>query len=305
MIILDFEEQVAILENQIEELKKLSSASEEVITLQKKAQDLLKNIYSQLTPWQKVQVARHQSRPKFFDYRDQLFTDFIELSGDKNFFDDKAIVGGLAKLKGQSCMVIGIEKGNSTESRVYHNFGMPKPEGYRKAVRLMTLADRFHLPIITFIDTQGADPGIDAEARGQGEAIASATQKCLQVQVPIIAVIIGEGFSGGAIGIGTADHILMLEHSVFTVIGPEGCASILWKDASKKQEAAETLKLTAQDLIEYKIIDSIIKEPIGGAHRAPFEAIMATGDEIEKHLNMLIKNDPEKLQQDRFEKYLR
>lgn len=307
---LEFEENIAVLENKIDELKKLSgndhlNITEEIIKLQKKADALLKKTYSQLTPWQKVQVARHPQRPKYFDYLQALFTNFVELSGDKKFAEDKAIIGGLAEFDGIPCVVLGIQKGYNTESRLVHNFGMPKPEGYRKAIRLMDLADRFNLPVITFIDTSGAYPGIDAEARGQAEAIAASIQKCLQITVPILSVVIGEGFSGGAIGIGTADRIFLLEHSVFTVISPEGCASILWKDIAKSTQAAQALKLTAQDLEEHKMIDVIIPEPLGGAHRDPEKIIKTVHHTLAKHLRTLLKVDRNKILKERHDKYLK
>ncbi|MDR1233884.1 MAG: acetyl-CoA carboxylase carboxyltransferase subunit alpha [Holosporales bacterium] len=275
---LEFENQVLIIEKKIADLREASSIGDinvasEISRMQMKVDKLLKDIYKKLTPWQKVQVARHPDRPKFLDYIGGMFTDFIELSGDRQFADDRAIIGGFAKLDDIRCVVIGEEKGRDTESRLEHNFGMPKPEGYRKAYRLLNLADRFGLPIISFVDTSGAFPGIESEERGQAEAIAKCMEKSFQINVPFISIIIGEGGSGGAIAIATSDYVLMLEHSVYSVISPEGCASILWKDESKVDLVAEFQKLTAADLLSLGIIDGIIKEPIGGAHRNKTETI--------------------------------
>lgn len=276
--ILDFEAQVTALEQKIKELREISRVGDidvasDISKLQQKVDKLLRKIYRELTPWQRVAVARHPNRPKFKDYLEELFEDPIELSGDRLFGDDKAIIGCLAKYNNMPCMVIGQEKGSDTETRLFHNFGMAKPEGYRKALRLFDLADRFYLPIITFIDTSGAYPGMESEERGQAEAIAKCMEKSFQISVPFISVIIGEGGSGGAIALASSDYVLMLENSVYSVISPEGCASILWKDKSKAEVAAESQKLTATDLLELKIIDNIIEEPVGGAHRNKHETV--------------------------------
>ncbi len=283
--ILDFENQVSVLEQKIKELREASKIGDidvaaEITRLQQKTDKLLSQIYKKLTPWQKVAVARHPDRPKFVDYLSGLFADFIELSGDRLFGDDLAIIGGVAKYHGMPCVVIGQEKGQDTESRLKHNFGMAKPEGYRKAYRLLDLANKFGLPIITFIDTSGAYPGMESEERGQAESIARCMEKSFQIDVPFISVVIGEGGSGGAIALATSDYVLMLEHSVYSVISPEGCASILWKDDSKADIAAESQKMTANDLIKLQIIDHIIEEPIGGAHRNKKKTI----DNVDKNL---------------------
>lgn len=306
---LDFEKPIAELAGKIEELKHLSNnkdmnIAEEISKLQTKADKMMNQVYTQLTPWQKVQIARHQDRPKFLEYVRHIFTDFIPLAGDRLFADDQSIVGGLAKLNNQSVMVIGQEKGNDTESRMKHNFGMPKPEGYRKAQRLMDIANRFKLPVVTFIDTPGAYPGIDAEERGQAEAIAKSIEKCLSIEVPLISIVIGEGSSGGAIAIATANSVLMLEHAVYAVISPEGCASILWRSATKAEEAAEAQKLTAQDLLKLGIIDEIIPEPIGGAHRFSSQVIKSVKQRIEKTLENLMRHNGSTLKQMRREKFL-
>ena len=285
---LDFEASVYELEQKIAELKVLTSeldVSAEIKKMQNKVDKMLIQIYSKLTPWQTVAVARHPGRPKFVDYLQALFTDFVELKGDRCFADDQAIIGGIASFRGKSCMVIGQEKGCDTESRIKHNFGMPKPEGYRKVYRLFDLADRFNLPIITFIDTSGAYPCAESEERGQAEAIAKCLEKSFQIRVPFVAVVIGEGGSGGAIAIGCADIVLMLEHSIYSVISPEGCASILWKDDTKAEIAATAQRLTAKDLLAMQVIDGIIKEPIGGAHRNKNQAIDNTGYAIAEALS--------------------
>lgn len=287
--ILDFENQVSILENKIRELREVSKVGDidvatEITRLQQKVDKLLSQIYQKLTPWQKVMVARHPNRPKFLDYLSVLFSDFVELSGDRVFGDDAAIIGGLAQFNGGPCVVIGQEKGKDTESRLKHNFGMPKPEGYRKAYRLFDLADKFELPVITFIDTSGAYPGIESEERGQAESIAKCMEKSFQIQVPFISVVIGEGGSGGAIALASSDYVLMLENSVYSVISPEGCASILWKDNTKADLAANNQKITASDLYSLKIIDYIIDEPPGGAHRKKNEAIKNVGDALIRYL---------------------
>ncbi|MCE3230899.1 MAG: acetyl-CoA carboxylase subunit alpha [Alphaproteobacteria bacterium] len=309
-VFLDFERQIAELEAKIEELRHLDSSGKidivaEITTLQKKADKLLRQTYSNLSPWQKVKVARHPERPQFFNYRDGLFEEFTALAGDRCFGEDQAIVGGLARFRGKPVMVIGQQKGQDTEARIRHNFGMSRPEGYRKAHRLMELADRFHLPLITFIDTNGAWPGIDAEERGQAEAIARCIEGCLKVQVPLISVVIGEGGSGGAIAIGAANTVLMMEHAVYSVISPEGCASILWRSADKAPEAAEAQRITAQDLYKLGIIDQIIAEPMGGAHRHPDIAIRAVGEALDKALITLSAHEGHKLVQMRRDKFLR
>mgnify|MGYP001000182972 FL=1 len=306
---LDFEKSIADLESKIEELRHLSSEGEvniadEVQRLQEKVQRLLTQTYDKLTPWQKAQVARHQKRPHALAYINAMIDDFTPLAGDRAFADDNAIVGGLGRFRGHSVVVIGNEKGNSTESRIHHNFGMAKPEGYRKAQRLMDLADRFQIPLITLVDTPGAYPGIDAEARGQAEAIARSIEKCISIRAPFVSVIIGEGGSGGAIALAVADRVLMLEHAIYSVISPEGCASILWRDPDKASNAAEALRVTSQDLLKLGVIDHIISEPLGGAHREP-DAIMArTGDEIEKCLEELIPMSGSELRSSRREKFL-
>jgi acetyl-CoA carboxylase carboxyl transferase subunit alpha len=306
---LDFEKPIAELVGKIEELRHLANnkdlnIADEVSKLQLKADKMMRQTYTQLTPWQKVQVARHPDRPKFSAYIDAMFTDFVPLAGDRLFADDQSIVGGLATLNGKSVMVIGQEKGSDTDSRVKHNFGMPKPEGYRKAQRLMDIANRFKLPVITFIDTPGAYPGIDAEERGQAEAIAKSIEKCLSIEVPLITIIIGEGSSGGAIAIATANSVLMLEHAIYAVISPEGCASILWRSSTKAAEAAEAQKLTAQDLLTLGVIDEIIAEPIGGAQRFPTQVVESVRRQIEIVLNELMRNSGPQLKQMRREKFL-
>ncbi|MFN7662324.1 MAG: acetyl-CoA carboxylase carboxyltransferase subunit alpha [Alphaproteobacteria bacterium] len=306
---LDFEKQIRDLEEKITDLSKMSENKEidiveEVSILQKKLDKMLGDTYKKLSPWEKVQVARHPERPHFLDYVKLLIDDFTELSGDRVFGEDAAIVGGLGKFKGQSVVVIGQEKGHDIKTRMHHNFGAPRPEGYRKAQRLMKLATQFELPIITFIDTAGAYPGVDAEERGQAEAIARSIDVCLSASVPLIACIIGEGGSGGAIAIATANRILMLEHSIYSVVSPEGCASILWRSADKKKEAAEAQKLTALDLAELKLIDEIIPEPLGGAHRQPDQAILAMGKAIEKSLKDLKNFTPKQLVAQRRQKFL-
>lgn len=309
MQVLDFEQQVAELEAKIEELRHLSDGSrvnlaDEIGKLQDKVEKQLRTIYSKLTAAQKVQVARHPDRPHCLDYIAMLVDDFTPLAGDRNFADDQAIIGGLGRFGGHACVFIGQERGHDTESRIKHNFGMAKPEGYRKAQRLMNLADRFGLPIITLVDTAGAFPGVDAEARGQAEAIARSIETCLSVSVPIISCIIGEGGSGGAIAIATGDRVLMLEHSIYSVISPEGCASILWRSAANASDAANALKLTAQDLYTLGIIDKIISEPIGGAHRQREKMIAQVGEAILEALNDVIDLDKKSLLARRHAKYL-
>ena len=309
MVTLEFEKHINAIEKKIDELRHMSKADgvsivDEISKLQSKVDKLLKEKYEKLSPWEKVLVARHPERPHFLNYVGGLVEDFIELSGDRSFSEDAAIVGGFGKFRGQPVLIIGHEKGHDTTSRLKHNFGMPKPEGYRKAQRLMKLADHYKLPIITLVDTAGAYPGIEAEERGQSEAIARSIEVCLSVTVPLISVIIGEGGSGGAIAIAAANRILMLEHSIYSVISPEGCASILWRSADKKQDAAEAQKLTAQDLLRLKVIDGIIKEPLCGAHRDHKEAIKNLGDSLEKELEKQSSVAPQELLAQRHKKFL-
>ncbi len=292
---LDFEKPIAELEARIAELRATASVTAgaidigpEVARLQLKSDRLLRDTYARLTAWQKTQVARHGDRPHFKDYVAGLFDDFTPLAGDRAFGDDLAIMGGLARFRGRRIVVIGHEKGNDTASRIRHNFGMGKPEGYRKAIRLMQLADRFGLPVVTLVDTSGAFPGIQAEERGQAEAIARSTEQCLALGVPLVAAIVGEGGSGGAVALSAADRVLMFEHAIYSVIAPEGCASILWRTADKAVDAAEAMKVTAQDLAALKVIDQIVSEPVGGAQRDPALAIKTLGDAIEKALNPLV-----------------
>ncbi|RYI32845.1 MAG: acetyl-CoA carboxylase carboxyltransferase subunit alpha [Acetobacteraceae bacterium] len=307
---LEFEKPLADIEGKAEELRAMAKTgggvdmSKEAEALDRKADAALRDLYKTLTAWQKCQVARHPDRPHCQDYIETLFTEYTPLAGDRAFADDHAVMGGLARFNDQPVMVIGHEKGNDTKTRIQRNFGMARPEGYRKAIRLMDLADRFHLPVITLIDTAGAYPGKGAEERGQAEAIARSTEKCLSIGVPLISVVIGEGGSGGAVAFATANRVAMLEHSVYSVISPEGCASILWKDAEKMREAAEALRLTAQDLQKLGIIDRIVKEPLGGAQRAPKEAIEAVGKAIEGMLADLSSKKPEALVKERRQKFL-
>ena len=307
---LDFEKNIAELESKVNDLKQLDPSENEISIgdnikqLEEKASKALEKLYSTLSPWQKTKVARHPERPHFRDYIDNLFDDFIELSGDRKYSNDHAIIGGLAKFNDFNVMIIGHEKGANTSERIKHNFGMAGPEGYRKAERLMKLADRFNLPIITFVDTAGAYPGIGAEERGQSEAIARCTQTCLNVTVPIISIIIGEGGSGGAVAIATANRVTMLEHSIYTVASPEASASILWRDSSKASEAANSMRITAQDLIEMKIIDGIVSEPIGGAHRNHQKIIKDVEKTIIKNLSELTKLNRNILVDNRRNKFL-
>lgn len=307
---LEFEKPLAEIEGKAEELRALARQNEEMdvedeaAALDDKAASMLTDMYKKLTPWQKCQVARHPDRPHCKDYIEALFTEFTPLAGDRNFADDHAVMGGLARFNDQPVVVIGHEKGNDTKSRIERNFGMARPEGYRKAVRLMDLADRFGLPVVTLIDTTGAYPGKGAEERGQSEAIARSTEKCLDIGVPLVAVIIGEGGSGGAVAFAAADRLVMLEHSVYSVISPEGCASILWKDATKMREAAEALRLTAQDLQQLGVADEIIAEPVGGAQRNPAEAIASVGEKVAALLADLGKSDAKSLRATRRKKYL-
>lgn len=307
---LDFEKPIAELESKIMELREISdddaevSLDAEVSKLETKASDNLKKIYENLSPWQKTQVARHPDRPHFSDYINELIDDFTPMAGDRKFGEDHAIIGGLGRFEGQSVMVIGHEKGNTTESRLKHNFGMARPEGYRKAVRLMELADKFDIPVITLIDTAGAYPGIGAEERGQSEAIARSTDCCLGLGVPLVALIIGEGGSGGAVAIASANKVLMLEHSIYTVASPEASASILWRDSAKARDAATAMKITAQDLMVFGVIDGIITEPVGGAHRGTKETIQAAGRAISQALKVLGEMDREAVRAQRHEKFL-
>lgn len=305
-VVLEFEKPIYELEQKIEEIKNLSEnvdVAAEVKTLEKKVNQLRENIFSNLTRWQRVQLARHPERPYTLDYIQHMTTDFVELHGDRTFGDDKAIVGGFARLAGQPVMIIGQQKGRDTKSNLYRNFGMPNPEGYRKALRLMKLAAKFNRPVITMLDTPGAFPGLEAEERGQAEAIARNLFEMSQLPVPIIVVIIGEGASGGALGIGVGDRMLMLENTWYSVIAPESCSSILWKSWEYKEQAAEALRLTATDLLEQKIIDRIIPEPLGGAHRNPQQAAMILKDTLTEELKSLLKVKPEKLIEKRVEKF--
>jgi len=307
---LEFERPLAEIEGKAEELRAMGRDNEdmdieaEAKALDKKARALLDELYANLTPWRKCQVARHPDRPHCKDYIQELFQEYTPLAGDRNFADDHSIMGGLARLGDWPVVVIGHEKGHDTKSRIARNFGMARPEGYRKAIRLMDLANRFGLPVISLVDTPGAFPGKGAEERGQSEAIARSTEKCLQLTVPLISVIIGEGGSGGAVAFATANRLVMLEHSIYSVISPEGCASILWKDAEKMREAAEALRLTAQDLTTLGICDQIIAEPKGGAHRDPKSTMQAVGQTLAKLLDELGKKKPDSLMKDRRQKFL-
>ena len=307
---LDFEKPIAELEAKIAELEDLAasgspaSLGDEIRKLELKADATLKDLYAALTPWQKTQVARHPERPHFVDYIKRLVSDFTPLAGDRAFAEDEAIIGGFGRFQGQSVCVIGQEKGSDTESRLKHNFGMARPEGYRKAVRLMEMADRFEIPILSLVDTAGAYPGIGAEERGQAEAIARSTEACLALGVPNIAIIIGEGGSGGAIALATANRVMMLEHSIYSVISPEGAASILWRDGARAQDAATGMKITAQDLIKFGIIDEIVTEPAGGAHRAPEIAIDSAGRAITNALAQFAGIGRDEIRELRAEKFL-
>lgn len=307
-ILLDFEKPIAELEGKLDELRRLSSTTDMNITkeikrLESKAERMLHETYSNLSPWQKVQVARHPSRPHTKDYIERLIDEFVPLAGDRTYAEDKAIIGGLGKFRGQAVMVIGHEKGHDTESRLKHNFGMARPEGYRKVARLMQLANRFKLPIITLVDTAGAHPGIDGEERGQSEALARSIEVMCNLEIPVISVIIGEGMSGGAIAMTVANTVLMLEHSIYAVISPEGCASILWRTRDQKEVAAKAQKLTAQDLKKLGVIDDIVEEPLGGAHRSPLATIDSLGDYISKSLAPLLRMSGESLRNSRREKF--
>ncbi len=304
---LEFEKPIVELEAKIAELDNMPNGSdmqEEITRMREKSERILIQTYSKLAPDQKVQVARHPLRPHFLDYTKRLIKDFTPLAGDRYFGEDAALLGGLGRFRGQSVVVMGQEKGHDTQTRIFHNFGMTKPEGYRKAQRLMAMATQFRLPIITLVDTAGAFPGIEAEERGQSEAIAKSIESCLRAEVPVVSTIIGEGGSGGAIAIATADRVMMLEHSVYSVISPEGCASILWRSAEFAKDAARALKLTAQDLKQLGIIDTIIEEPMGGAHREPERTIDVVGDYIENALSELKPLDPATLKTRRRQKFL-
>ena len=311
MIYLDFEKPLAEIEGKAEELRALArkddgtpNLEKEAAALDRKAAEMLRDLYRTLDPWRKTQVARHPNRPHCRDYIEALFTEYTPLAGDRTFGDDHAVMGGLARFNDVPCMVIGHEKGSDTKSRLVHNFGMARPEGYRKAIRLMDMADRFGLPVITLVDTPGAYPGKGAEERGQSEAIARSTEKCLQIGVPLVSVIIGEGGSGGAVALATANRIAMLEHSIYSVISPEGCASILWKNADKMREAAEALQLTAQHLTKLGVIDHIVREPIGGAHRDPQTAMADVGKLLVKWLKEFDGKNAKTIRADRRKKYL-
>jgi len=307
---LEFEKPLAEIEGKAEELRALArenkdmDISQEAEALDTKAKSMLKDLYKDLTPWRKCQVARHAERPHCVEYIEALFTDYTPLAGDRNFADDHAVMGGLARFEDRPVIVIGHEKGNDTKSRIEHNFGMARPEGYRKAIRLMEMADQFGLPVITLVDTPGAYPGKGAEERGQSEAIARSTEKCLQIGVPLVSMIIGEGGSGGAVAFATANRLAMLEHSIYSVISPEGCASILWKDAEKMREAAEALRLTAQDLKKLGVTDLIVPETLGGAHRDRTATIRSVGIAISEMLAELQGKDGEALIKDRRRKFL-
>jgi acetyl-CoA carboxylase carboxyl transferase subunit alpha len=307
---LDFEKPIAELQGRIDELRDTASEGSvdlaaDIARLQAKSDKLLKDTFARLTPWQKTQVARHPERPHFKDYVAALFDEFVPLAGDRAFGDDQAIIGGFATFRGRKIMVLGHEKGDDTASRLRHNFGMGKPEGYRKAIRLVELADRFGLPIVTLVDTSGAFPGIQAEERGQAEAIARSTEACLNAGVPIVSAIVGEGGSGGAVALAAGNRVLMFEHAVYSVISPEGCASILWRTADKAPEAAEAMRITAQDLLAFGVIDGIVTEPLGGAHRDRATAIDALGDALSRALGDLEALGPADLRRDRQAKFLK
>ena len=306
---LEFEKPVAQLDERIAELRAAAEGDDvdiaaELQRLENKSADLLVSTYASLTPWQKTQVARHPQRPHFRDFVQHAFDEFVPLGGDRYYGEDEAIMGGFATLKGRKIVLIGHEKGNDTESRLRHNFGMGKPEGYRKAIRLMELASRFGLPVVTLVDTSGAFPGIEAEERGQAEAIARSTEACLALEVPMVATIVGEGGSGGAVALASAERVLMLEHAVYSVISPEGCASILWRTAEKAPDAAEAMKVTAQHLKRLGVIDRIVKEPVGGAHRDPALAAKALGAAIDEELDALADLPAETLKRMREERFL-
>lgn len=306
---LEFERPIAELEGKIEELSRLSetagagSFDSEIDALRTRLGQLRRESYAALTPWQKAQVARHPERPHFVNYLEGLIDEFVELRGDRKFADDQAIMGGLGRFRGQAVMVIGQEKGHDTTTRLKHNFGMARPEGYRKAVRLMDMAEQFNLPVLTFVDTAGAYPGLGAEERGQAEAIARGTERCLTLKVPMIATVTGEGMSGGAIGIAAGNKVLILEHGIYSVISPEGAASILWRDGARAKDAAEQMHITAQDLIKTGVVDRIIDEPAGGAHSDPNATVQAVGDAIEEELRALSGMTPDELLKQRADRY--
>ena len=306
---LDFEKPMAALEERIAQLRGVNAlhdvdVASEIARLEAKSADLLASTYASLTPWQKTQVARHPQRPHFRDYVAHAFSEFIPLGGDRLYGDDQAIMGGFARLDGRRVMLIGHEKGNDTQSRIKHNFGMGKPEGYRKAIRLMEMAGRFGLPVVTLVDTSGAFPGIEAEERGQAEAIARSTEACLDLPVPMVAVIVGEGGSGGAVALASANRVLMMEHAVYSVISPEGCASILWRTSDKAADAAQAMKVTAQHLKRDGVIDRIVKEPVGGAHRDPAGAAKLLGKALTEELDQLVGHSPKALIAAREERFL-
>lgn len=307
---LDFEKPISDLEAKIIELKKIVSeddgidTTEEISRLEGRVNEAMTDIYEKLTPWQKAQVARHPQRPHFVNYAARLFTDVTTLAGDRNFGEDAAIQAGLARFRGRPVAFIGEEKGHDTKSRLKHNFGMPRPEGYRKAIRVMELADRFNLPVISIVDTPGAYPGVGAEERGQAEAIARSTQMCLRIGVPLITLVIGEGMSGGAIAIAAASRVYMLEHSIYSVISPEGAASILWRDSARAKEAATNMKITAQDLRAFGVVDEIIPEPVGGAHRNADIVIDASGDQIAEGLSSFDGMSAQQIRDERRQKFL-
>jgi acetyl-CoA carboxylase carboxyl transferase subunit alpha len=305
---LDFEKAVAELDSKVDELRALAAGgadiSEEVSRIEEKAAQALGELYADLTPWQKTLVARHPQRPHFTDFVNALITEFTPLAGDRKFGDDEALMGGFGRFRGETICVMGQEKGASTETRIKHNFGMARPEGYRKAVRLMEMAERFRIPVLSIVGSAGADPGIGAEERGQAEAIARSTDACLSLGVPNVAVITGEGMSGGAIAITTANRVLMLEHAIYSVISPEAASSILWRDGTKAQEAANSMKITAQDMLRFGVVDTILKEPVGGAHRNPTTMITATGEAIAAAFDELRNLDAEAIRRQRRQKFL-
>jgi acetyl-CoA carboxylase carboxyl transferase subunit alpha len=305
---LDFEKPVAELDSKVDELRALAASgtdiAEEVSRIEEKAAQALADLYANLTPWQKTLVARHPQRPHFTDFVNGLITEFTPLAGDRKFGDDEALLGGFGRFRGESICVMGQEKGNTTDSRIKHNFGMARPEGYRKAVRLMEMAERFGIPVLSIVDSAGAYPGIGAEERGQAEAIARSTDACLSLGVPNVAVVTGEGMSGGAIAITTANRVLMLEHAIYSVISPEAASSILWRDGTKAQEAANSMKITAQDMLRFGVVDTILKEPAGGAHRDPAAMIAATGEAIEEAFNELRNLGGEAIRKQRRQKFL-
>ncbi|MEZ5898869.1 MAG: acetyl-CoA carboxylase carboxyltransferase subunit alpha [Hyphomicrobium sp.] len=307
---LPFETPILELESKVAELKALQGEgkgvqiTEEISKLEQKAKSALVDMYAKLTPWQKTLVARHPERPHCLEFVQGLIEEFTPLAGDRYFAEDEAIIGGMGRFRGRSVMVLGNEKGSDTESRIKHNFGMAKPEGYRKAVRLMEMADRFNMPVITFVDTPGAYPGIGAEERGQAEAIARSTECCLKLGVPVVSVIVGEGGSGGAIAIATANRILMLEHAIYSVISPEGAASIIWRDSNKKEEAATNMKITAQDLDQLGVIDVIVREPVGGAHRDREQVITSTGNAISRAISEFDGKSPQEIRQQREDRFM-